>query len=130
MLTYRQLLEKCNRKTLLDILYSKSLEDQFYKGGDPKEFEIKAQLNLEGYKQVIDAVLTKPVSEPKLSLVLSVGTDEQYDDKTFKPTGTLIHYVIVSFFHKNYIYIFHIFLSTYLISYFLYSYLFALSVYI
>ena len=101
MLTYRQLLEKCNRKTLLDILYSKSLEDQFYKGGDPKEFEIKAQLNLEGYKQVIDAVLTKPVSEPKLSLVLSVGTDEQYDDKTFKPTGTLIHYVIVSFYNSR-----------------------------
>ena len=101
MLTYRQLLEKCNRKTLLDILYSKSLEDQFYKGGDPKEFDTKAQLNLEGYKHVIDALLAKSTSDPKLSLVLSMCTDEQYDDKTFKPTGTLIHYVSVSFYNSR-----------------------------
>ena len=101
MLTYRQLLQKCDRGMLNAILVEKTRVDIFYKDVPADEMESKVALIVDAYMQVVDAMLKKEGKRPTHAIILSLVEDPILDEKTFKPTGEVNYYITTDYYNST-----------------------------
>ena len=81
MLTYKQLLQKCNREILNSILLSKTLESMQQKyANNSKDDLLKKAWNTvnEGYGYVIDTMLNKTGKYPKFAIIVELVPEETF----------------------------------------------------
>lgn len=98
MLTYKQLLQKCDRELLNKFLLSRTLEDMRLKYSDKNEEELlaKAQSTVtNGYGHVIDKMLTKEGTYPKYAIILDLVPEEKWffaDQEETTPAYITVNY--------------------------------------
>ena len=100
MLTYRQLLQKCNKDVLRTILNDRTLADLFYKKLPADELVAQAAASANGYMRVVDAMINKEGNWPTHAIILELVKDEMFDDKTFKPTGEFTYYISTNYYNS------------------------------
>lgn len=96
MLTYRQLLEKSNRKVLNDLIMERTLKDLSHKGYDADKLKLTAEATERAYSRVVDSMLSKPLKWAEYSIILDL-----YDEKTFENTGEKYKYVAVHYYNSS-----------------------------
>lgn len=79
MLTYRQLLQKCNREVLNHLLLSKTIEGLKHNSSKGENLTEKAwNTVINGYGHVIDVMLAKPVKHPEYAIIIDLVPEEKY----------------------------------------------------
>jgi len=101
MLTYRQLLEKSNRKVLNNLIMEKTLKDLSHKGYDADKLKLTAEATERAYNRVVDSMLSKPFKWAEYSIILDLLEDAMYDEKTFENTGEKYKYVAVHYYNSS-----------------------------
>ena len=101
MLTYRQLLQKCNREVLNKLLLEKTVKDLFYKDFAPGELEQKTEATAEAYNRVIDSMLAKPNKRAEYSIILDLHEDVMYNEKALEDIGQKYKYVAVHYYNST-----------------------------
>lgn len=100
MLTYRQLLQKCNREVLNNILLSKTLDGIIHwdKGESAKLEKAWDTVN-NGYGHVIDTMLSKVGKYPKFAIIVEFIPEETY--QYAGQTETVPAYISVNYYNSS-----------------------------
>lgn len=101
MLTYKQLLQKCNKDILRNILSEKTQADLFYKHLPGDEMEAQTTAAVNGYMRVVDTMINKEGKWPTHALALELASDIEYDPKTLEPTGEETKYICVNYYNST-----------------------------
>jgi hypothetical protein len=101
MLTYRQLLQKCNKDTLRACLADKTRVDIFYKEIPADEMEAQVTSTVDAYMRVVETMINKKGEWPTHAIILSLAEDSVLDKKTFKPTGEIEHYITTNYYNST-----------------------------
>lgn len=102
MLTYKQLLQKCNREVLNNILLSKTLDGfvHDYKGVDEADRLERAWITVnEGYGRVIDTMLNKTGKYPKFAIIVELVPEQTYSYAG--QTETCPSYISVNYYNSS-----------------------------
>lgn len=102
MLTYRQLLLKCDRKVLCNILARKTRDDLSYnKELKGEELEARIDSTVDAYVRVIETMVNKEGNWPTHAIILDLVREESFDEKTFKPNGEFIYYISTNYYNST-----------------------------
>jgi hypothetical protein len=101
MLTYRQLLQKCNKDTLRALLTDKTRTDIFYKEVPADEMEAQVVSTVDAYMRVVETMINKKGEWPAYAIILELVADQMYDEATFELTGESVYYISTNYYNST-----------------------------